>query len=98
MYQFLKSHFTEAYLNITGSRKLYLYQEMLGEQGVSWEFVGGGCLEKTFYTITPHKNDYIKDTIKKLLNYELSMVTLLKKNRVEILIVNLIPCQNWTQI
>ena len=40
---------------------------------------GGGCLEKKFYTITPHKNDYIKDTIKKLLNYELSMVTLLKK-------------------
>ena len=74
MYQFLKSHFTEAYLNITGSRELYLYQEMLGEQGVSWEFVGGGCLEKKFYTITPHKNDYIEDTI-----YELSMVTLLRK-------------------
>jgi len=45
------------------------------------EFVaggGGGCLEKKFYTITPHKNDYIKDTIKESLNYELSMVTLLK--------------------
>ena len=51
MYQFLKSHFTEAYLNITGSRKLYLYQEMLGEQGVSWEFVGGGGMlrEKILY-------------------------------------------------
>lgn len=35
MHQFLKSHFTDAYLNITGSRELYLYQEMLGEQGVS---------------------------------------------------------------
>lgn len=35
MHQFLKSHLTDAYLNITGSRELYLYQEMLGEQGVS---------------------------------------------------------------
>ena len=81
MHQFLKSHFTDAYLNITGSKELDLYQEMLGEQGVSSSLLpggGGGCLEKKFYIITPHKNDYIKDTIKESLNYELCMVTLLR--------------------
>lgn len=60
MYQFLKSHFTEVYLDILGRRELYLHTEMLGGQGVLGSLVEADG-KGNFYTITPHKINYIKD-------------------------------------